>query len=228
MTGKYPAYIELGYLREDPDHAERQPGQLPTHRRAAASRATAQRCLTASPGAASAATRCSCATKAAANTSAIICINSSMSPYANVCAPVPIDAQLRQPSWSAVAPAEIDALSPGPQEFRCELMKPCGMPKSNRFERLRYQAALAERQFHRVDPDNRLVAGELERRWEAALIELRRAEEALARSTASTTPQPVGVDPRLRAKVVALGERLPALWADPATRRSIARHCCAA
>ena len=35
-------------------------------------------------------------------------------------------------------------------------------------ERRRYQAALAERQFNRVDPDNRLVAVELERRWEAA------------------------------------------------------------
>jgi hypothetical protein len=37
-----------------------------------------------------------------------------------------------------------------------EPMKPCGVPRSNRF---RYQAALAERQFNRVDPDNRLVAG---------------------------------------------------------------------
>jgi hypothetical protein len=41
----------------------------------------------------------------------------------------------------------------------------------------------------------------------------------LTRSTAAATPQPVGVDPRLQRKVVALGERLPALWADPATRR---------
>jgi hypothetical protein len=30
----------------------------------------------------------------------------------------------------------------------------------------------------RVDPDNRLVAAELERRWEAALSEVRAAEEA--------------------------------------------------
>ena len=34
-------------------------------------------------------------------------------------------------------------------------------------ERKRYAAALAERQFNRVDPDNRLVAAELERRWQA-------------------------------------------------------------
>lgn len=43
-------------------------------------------------------------------------------------------------------------------------------------------AALAERQFNRVDPDYRLVAAEFERRWEAALSEVLIAEEALARS----------------------------------------------
>ncbi|MBB4383419.1 hypothetical protein [Bradyrhizobium sp. SBR1B] len=47
-------------------------------------------------------------------------------------------------------------------------------------ERKRYTAALAERQFNRADPDNRLVASELERRWEAALTDVRAAEEALA------------------------------------------------
>ncbi len=35
---------------------------------------------------------------------------------------------------------------------------------SQQIERLQYQAALAERQFNRVDPDNRLVAAELEQR----------------------------------------------------------------
>ena len=42
--------------------------------------------------------------------------------------------------------------------------------------RLRYQAALAERQFNQVDPDNRLVASELEKRWEHALEDLKKAE----------------------------------------------------
>ena len=46
--------------------------------------------------------------------------------------------------------------------------------------RLRYQALLAGRQFNRVDPDNRLVAAELERRWETTLRDLRQAEKAAA------------------------------------------------
>jgi hypothetical protein len=47
-------------------------------------------------------------------------------------------------------------------------------------ERLRYEAMLAQRQFTRVDPDNRLVASELEKRWECALADLKQAEEAEA------------------------------------------------
>jgi DNA invertase Pin-like site-specific DNA recombinase len=130
----------------------------------------------------------------------------------------PIDAQVAAAFLEAVAPAEIDALSRARKAQR-RADEALQHAEEQQVQRLRYQAALAERQFNRVDPDNRLVAGELERRWEAALIELRRAEEALARSTAAAPLQPIGVDARLRAKVVALGERLPALWADPATRR---------
>src|SRR5436305_1673461 len=76
-------------------------------------------------------------------------------------------------------------------------------------------------QGDRVDPDNRLVAAELERRWEAALVELRRAEAALARGTAAVaSAEPDTLDPRLRAKVVSLGQRLPGLWADPGVSRA--------
>ena len=43
--------------------------------------------------------------------------------------------------------------------------------------RLRYEAGLAEKQYRLVDPENRLVAAELERRWEQALLNLRQAEQ---------------------------------------------------
>ena len=101
-------------------------------------------------------------------------------------------------------------------------------------DRLHYEARLAERQFNRVDPDNRLVAAELERRWKAALLELRRVEEALARRTMTAASGPDRIDPRLRAKVVALGQRMPEIWADPSVSRehssavSSTRSSCAA
>ena len=44
----------------------------------------------------------------------------------------------------------------------------------------RYEAGLARRQYDAVDPDNRLVASELERRWNDRLVEVHRIEEQLA------------------------------------------------
>jgi hypothetical protein len=46
----------------------------------------------------------------------------------------------------------------------------------HRVERARYEVDLSRRQYEAVDPSNRLVAAELERRWERALSELARAE----------------------------------------------------
>jgi hypothetical protein len=48
-------------------------------------------------------------------------------------------------------------------------------------ERARYQTDRAARQYQAVEPENRLVARELERRWEGALLEQRRQEEDYAR-----------------------------------------------
>jgi plasmid stabilization system protein ParE len=45
-----------------------------------------------------------------------------------------------------------------------------------RVELSRYEAARAERAFHHCDPDNRLVARSLERRWEEKLRDLADAE----------------------------------------------------
>ena len=80
---------------------------------------------------------------------------------------------------------------------------------------------MAERQLNRVDPHHRLVAAELERRWEAALVELRHAEDALAQRDQEDVrrAKPRALDPVLRAPALALGERLPALWAGPGVSR---------
>ena len=47
-------------------------------------------------------------------------------------------------------------------------------------ERARYEADRADRAFHAVEPENRLVARTLETRWEAKLAALGEAEQALA------------------------------------------------
>jgi hypothetical protein len=84
--------------------------------------------------------------------------------------------------------------------------------QAQQVERLRYRVALAERQFEQVDPDNRLVAAELEHRWEQSLRDLRQAEAALA----TTQPLPVAANTALsdevRAAFADLGKQLPQLW----------------
>ena len=49
----------------------------------------------------------------------------------------------------------------------------------------RYEADLARRQYDAVDPANRLVAAELERRWNARLADVQQQEEKLAGLTAA-------------------------------------------
>jgi DNA invertase Pin-like site-specific DNA recombinase len=130
-----------------------------------------------------------------------------------------IDARVAEAFLEAVAPAEMDAWTEARREER-QAEASLRRAEEQQVDRLRYRASLAERQFDRVDPDNRLVAAELERRWEAALDELRRAEAALARRDREAShAAPATLDPVLRAQALALGERLPALWADPGVGR---------
>ncbi|MGI8729979.1 MAG: recombinase family protein [Solirubrobacteraceae bacterium] len=79
-----------------------------------------------------------------------------------------------------------------------------------RAERARYDAARAERAFHQCDPENRLVARSLEKRWEDKLRELTEAEAELALQAAEPPPP-------ARADIQALARDLPRLWAAPST-----------
>jgi DNA invertase Pin-like site-specific DNA recombinase len=81
-------------------------------------------------------------------------------------------------------------------------------------ERARYEADRARRQYDAVEPENRLVVRELERRWEAALEEQRRLEEEYARFSRS---QPEGLSAAERQQIRALARDLPALWQAPTT-----------
>lgn len=127
-----------------------------------------------------------------------------------------IDAAVAQAFLTALAPAEIDALSRA-RRAQQQVDKALRNGAEQQLERKRYEAALAERQFRRVDPDNRLVAAELERRWEAALNEVRAAEEALARQNTPQAIAQMAVGKTLSDKIIRLSGRLPEIWADPGT-----------
>jgi predicted DNA-binding transcriptional regulator AlpA len=62
-----------------------------------------------------------------------------------------------------------------------------------------------------VDPENRLVAAELETRWEGALRELKHAEDTYAQHQ-QTPVVPLTLPAELRAAFTAIGQKLPQLW----------------
>jgi len=82
--------------------------------------------------------------------------------------------------------------------------------QQQQLQRLRYQARLAERPFHQADPDNRLVTAELERRWEAALRELRDAE-AQFRQHRPRPPAAQALSPQEREAFLQAGRTIPEL-----------------
>lgn len=79
-------------------------------------------------------------------------------------------------------------------------------------EKARYETARRHRQYEAVDPENRLVATELERRWEEALRHQTEIEHRLAQAEAEEGDFTPEEDARIRA----LGSDLPRLWSDPA------------
>ncbi len=83
-----------------------------------------------------------------------------------------------------------------------------------RLERARYEAQRAERQYQAVEPENRLVARNLERQWETAL---RTVEQLEHEHETWRRQQTVTVTAADRAAILALGQDLPALWHAPTT-----------
>lgn len=91
-------------------------------------------------------------------------------------------------------------------------------------EQARFEAGRARRQYDAVDPDNRLVAAELERRWNDALCTTRDLEREL---DALTRSQPTALTDDERQRLMQMGADLEAAWHHPsattATRKRIVR-----
>lgn len=81
-------------------------------------------------------------------------------------------------------------------------------------EQARYEARLAQRRYDAIDPENRLVAAELERRWNAKLERVAELEQTYARIERQA-PWIVTADER--DAIRALAQNLPGLWHAPTT-----------
>ena len=80
---------------------------------------------------------------------------------------------------------------------------------AKRLERARYECDRAERQHHAVEPENRLVARTLERKWEEALAARQQLQDEYDRFARS---QPLQVSDEERQRLLALSRDIPTLW----------------
>ena len=132
-----------------------------------------------------------------------------------VCQYIPADAvdtYVVNAFFQALSPIELNAYEAALKEQETEqqlLLK----AQQQKLERLRYQAKFAESQFNQVDPNNRLVAAELEKRWEQALRELKQAEKIPEEKLqAKNTPV---ISEEMKLAFSNIGKELPKLWNKP-------------
>jgi len=122
----------------------------------------------------------------------------------------PIDDFVVQAFFQALSPVELEVYEQA-MKTQAETAQQARQAQQQQLERLRYQAALAQHQYNQVDPDNRLVAAELERRWEAALIALKDAEERVERELQQAQNLPT-LPPELKAVFAQIAKKLPDIW----------------
>jgi excisionase family DNA binding protein len=87
-------------------------------------------------------------------------------------------------------------------------------------EKARYEASRAQRQYDAIDPENRLVAAELEARWNEALARVSELQQEL--DAFDTTPFELSDDQKRR--LFELGSDLSKLWNHPSARDDLKKR----
>src|SRR5579871_107398 len=114
-----------------------------------------------------------------------------------------------QAFFDALRPAQLDALEAllAQQAKEAERLQ---QYHRDQVRRATYEAHLARKRYEAVDPENRLVAASLERRWEETLLALRQAEEEAERVQQQAKAPPL--EATLRHQLERIGPALPELW----------------
>src|SRR5712692_4563942 len=126
--------------------------------------------------------------------------------------------------FAALAPAELNLLEEVLAAQRADVTR-LEKLRADQLARAEYEAGLAQRHYQAVDPDNRLVAAELERRWEIALQAVVEAREEMERM--ASHPHIPELTGEMKAQLQDLGRHLPAMWAGghltPAQQKEVLR-----
>jgi hypothetical protein len=120
-----------------------------------------------------------------------------------------VDHLVIQTFFQALQPAQLDALD-AVISSQCADRERLACHWQEQLKRAQYEVNLAQRQYDAVDPANRLVAAELEHRWESKLQALHEREEGYCHF--QQIPLPAGVSPQLREIFSQISQRLPDLW----------------
>ena len=127
-----------------------------------------------------------------------------------------VDPWVQERILEAIAPLGLEAAIAAVEEIerRSEDLR---QQWEHRIEQAKYEAGLAQRRYEAVDPDNRLVAGNLEREWEGKLRDV----EALSKEYQERCAlRPVRFSDQDRDRVRALAKDLPRLWRAKSTKPS--------
>lgn len=120
-----------------------------------------------------------------------------------------VEAAVVRAFFAAIQPAQLDALEALLAQRRQERAN-IERHWKEQVQRATYEANLARRRYEAVDPENRLVAAELERRWEEQLVALRQVQEGEERFRQE--PELLSLEPELRNQLEHISQALPDLW----------------
>jgi DNA invertase Pin-like site-specific DNA recombinase len=134
-----------------------------------------------------------------------------------------VDAAVSELLLDVMTPVAIDVTLAVQQELQARLDEVDRL-RHEQVERARFEAALAQRRYLRVDPDNRLVADTLEADWNHKLRALHEAQQEYEQQRQKDR---VAIDDELRTRLHVLATDFPRVWRDPTTpdreRKRLAR-----
>jgi DNA invertase Pin-like site-specific DNA recombinase len=126
-----------------------------------------------------------------------------------------------RPVDAAVVEAFLGAISPGGLRVAMRVLDQVEQyliaqrrQRELQLEQARYETRLAQRQYDAVDPTHRLVAAELERRWNEKLERVAQLERVYAQAERDAE---WNLTPEERAAITELSQDLPAIWSADTT-----------
>jgi DNA invertase Pin-like site-specific DNA recombinase len=135
-----------------------------------------------------------------------------------------LDTFVTEQILTVLEPASIDLSLTAAEDIEQERQK-IERQWQHRLERAQYRVDRAARQYHCVEPENRLVARELERQWEQNLLDFQQIKEEYARFC---DKQPAVLTDADRQTIENLSAHINNLWCSTETsyadRKTVIRH----